>query len=329
MFLNNYTGFAPQEIYYQADRERRELRYLGRAAALGIIGYLIVQNAISLILILIPSLYVLYNDVPLFQSAVNMILSIFSLLIPFAISGIFAGRRAKTDVFAFNKPANIPLAVTAVGFGVFVCLAGNYVTSVFVNAVSTVGVELSAPDFAVPTDAFSRVIYTLSVAVVPALVEEFAIRGAVMQPLRKYGDKFAVLASAVVFAVLHGNLIQAPFAFIAGIGLGYAVCATGSIWTGVAIHFINNLYSVITEFMIQDIADPEKLNMAYNMVTAVLYVVSIACSIAFVIVKGKEKGRQRFIALAPKKMWTAYIINIPMVIALLLMISVTAEYVEF
>lgn len=71
------------------------------------------------------------------------------------------------------------------------------------------------------------------------------MRGVVMQPLRKYGDWFAILTSAFVFALMHGNLVQAPFAFIAGIGLGYAVIASGSLWTGILIHLLNNSISVI------------------------------------------------------------------------------------
>ena len=71
------------------------------------------------------------------------------------------------------------------------------------------------------------------------------MRGVVMQPLRKYGDWFAILTSAFVFALMHGNLVQAPFAFIAGIGLGYAVIASGSLWTGILVHLLNNSISVI------------------------------------------------------------------------------------
>ena len=93
-----------------------------------------------------------------------------------------------------------------------------------------IGFKLSSPDYEVTDDVFGRIVYFIMVAVVPPLTEELAIRGVIMQPLRRYGDRFAVVASAVLFAVLHGNLIQAPFAFIAGLGIGYAVCITGSLW---------------------------------------------------------------------------------------------------
>ncbi len=326
--MNSYTNFIPYEMHYQAELEKRELKSLGKSAALAIIGYVVIQNLISTVLVTFPSLLQLYNQVPLFQSAVNMVLSIFTLVLPFAVCGVFSAKRTKTQAFVFDKPNSLPFAVTAVGFGVFVCLVGNYVTGIFVNLMNETGVELSSPEFLKPADPVSRIIYTLSVAVVPALVEEFAIRGAVMMPLRKYGDRFAIVASAVVFAVLHGNLIQAPFAFIAGIGLGYAVCATDSIWTGVAIHFINNLYSVAVEFMMQDITDAEKLNFAYLLITGVMYVFSLACGLVFVVAKRKFKRPQKFVALSKGKMWKSYLINLPMIIALLLMLLITKEYVS-
>ena len=66
-----------------------------------------------------------------------------------------------------------------------------------------------------------------------------------MQPLRKHGDRFAIVVSAVLFAALHGNMVQIPFAFIAGLALGYFAIITNSIWTSVAIHCLNNLSATV------------------------------------------------------------------------------------
>ena len=219
--------------------------------------------------------------------------------------------------------------VFAVPLGFFVCLAGNYISSIFVNIMSDIGFSLSSPDFDVPSDIPGRIVYLVSIAVVPALVEEFAIRGAVLQPLRRYGDKFAIIASAIIFAVLHGNLIQAPFALIAGIALGYAVCITNSIWTGVLIHFCNNLYSVIIEFLIEDIADEQLLNRIYIITMIALYAVSILGSVIFVIVKGKRKLMPSFTLISDGQKMKSFLINLPMVIAILIMLKITAQNVSF
>ena len=271
----------------------------------------------------------LYFSDPTMQSVVTIFMSIFSLLVPFGIGGMLISRKTGNQVFNFEKPVSGKLMVFAVPLGFFVCLAGNYISSIFVNIMSDIGFSLSSPDFDVPSDIPGRIVYLVSIAVVPALVEEFAIRGAVLQPLRRYGDKFAIIASAIIFAVLHGNLIQAPFALIAGIALGYAVCITNSIWTGVLIHFCNNLYSVIIEFLIEDIADEQLLNRIYIITMIALYAVSILGSVIFVIVKGKRKLMPSFTLISDGQKMKSFLINLPMVIAILIMLKITAQNVSF
>lgn len=323
-FYNNLQA----EIYFREQNEKKDIRRMGSIAALGVIGYVIIQSVLSFLLVVTP-LGTLYLENAAFQSVVTVFLSVSCMLIPFGICGYYLENKTGADVFKFDKPVSFPLMITAVAFGFFVCLAGNYATSLFVELMGGVGVTLTAPDFELPSDLPGRIVYALSIAVVPALTEEFAIRGAVMQPLRKYGDWFAIVASAIVFAVLHGNLIQAPFALIAGIGIGYAVCITESLWTGVIIHFCNNFYAVATEFMIADIPDEEKLNTVYYIVLIALYAVSIAGSVAFVKVRNKRAVSRPVTALTGGKKMLAFMLSAPMIIALLIMFYFTAQYVDF
>ncbi len=102
----------------------------------------------------------------------------------------------------------------------------------------------------------------IRVVVVAAITEELTLRGYVMGNLRKYGDKFAILVSSLVFAVMHGNFVQAPFALIAGFGLGYLCIKTGTIWTGIAIHAANNFISLAISYAMESL--PEKtVNILY------------------------------------------------------------------
>lgn len=71
-----------------------------------------------------------------------------------------------------------------------------------------------------------------------------------MQNLRKYGDAFAIIASAFVFGLFHGNAVQMPFAFLCGLIIGYAVVATESLWTGIIIHGLINAMSAISSALI-------------------------------------------------------------------------------
>ncbi|MGN0573306.1 MAG: lysostaphin resistance A-like protein [Acutalibacteraceae bacterium] len=325
--MNGYFQ-PPESRYLQEQSERRGVKYVGIVSGVCVISYVIIQNLMSLIVAMTPLRELYFND-PTMQSVVTIFMSVFSLLVPFGIGGMLISRKTGDQVFNFGKPVSGKLMVFAVPLGFFVCLAGNYVSSIFVNIMSDIGFNLSSPDFDVPSDIPGRIVYLVSIAVVPALVEEFAIRGAVLQPLRRYGDKFAIIASAIIFAVLHGNLIQAPFALIAGIALGYAVCITNSIWTGVLIHFCNNLYSVIIEFLIEDIADEQLLNRIYIITMIALYAVSILGSVIFVIVKGKRKLMPSFTLISDGQKMKSFLINLPMVIAILIMLRITAQNVSF
>lgn len=326
-FLDSYNGFR-SELFLIEEKERKNIKFVGIVSGLCIISYVILQNIASIPFMLEP-LYSIYQNSPTMQCVVSMIFSVICMLIPFAIGARIIKKTTKLETVDFSEPVSTPLMLSATAVGFFVCLIGNYLSSIFITYTEALGFELTAPDFGVPSDFFGRIVYLISVAVVPPLVEEFAVRGAVMQPLRRYGDRFAIIASALIFAILHGNLVQAPFAFIAGLGIGYAVCITNSLWTGVLIHFCNNLYSVTTAFMVEDIANEELLNRIYMIVLITLYVTSILGSVIFVMLKEKRKLTPSFTVSSPIQKTSSLFINIPMVIAILMMLNITKDFVTF
>jgi len=329
MVINlDYEMTLQEEMYLRKKFEKKNIRRVSNAAGLGVIGFVFIQLVLSVVIIL-PPLGNFYIENLTFQSAANVFLSVFGMLIPFAIAGIYLEKKTYTDVFKFNKPVSIPLMLSAVPFGFLVCLVGNYLTNLFVGAMDSIGITLTSPEFQTPSDISGRIIYAISVAVVPPLVEEFALRGAVMQPLRKYGRWFAIVASALVFAVLHGNFIQAPFALIAGIGIGYAVSVTDCIWTGVLIHFCNNFYAVVTEFMVADIPDEARLNKVYYMVQIVLYAVSVAGTIVFILIRRKHRQPKVKTVRSGFGRMMIFVGTVPMIFALLIMFVMTFNYISF
>jgi len=87
------------------------------------------------------------------------------------------------------------------------------------------------------SDTFSMFLYA---AVLAPVGEEILFRGYVLRSLRPYGKRFAVLGSAVLFGLFHGNLLQTPYAILVGLILGY-VTVEYSIFWAVLIHMFNNL----------------------------------------------------------------------------------------
>jgi membrane protease YdiL (CAAX protease family) len=80
------------------------------------------------------------------------------------------------------------------------------------------------------------VLVLLIAGLVPTL-EEFAFRGWLQRPLeRRYGAGPAIAVTALVFAAAHLEPRGLPIYATGGVALGYAAWATGSIWSGVALH---------------------------------------------------------------------------------------------
>lgn len=87
------------------------------------------------------------------------------------------------------------------------------------------------------SDTFSMFLYA---SIVAPITEELIFRGYIQGALSRYGKKFSIICSALLFGIFHGNLVQTPYAFLAGLLLGY-VAAEYHIGWSMGIHMFNNL----------------------------------------------------------------------------------------
>lgn len=90
---------------------------------------------------------------------------------------------------------------------------------------------------AIDTDNLSMFLYA---GIVAPVVEELIFRGLILRCLLPRGKKLAILGSAFLFAMFHGNYAQAPFAFAAGVVFAYAAVEYSILWAMV-LHMFNNL----------------------------------------------------------------------------------------
>lgn len=90
---------------------------------------------------------------------------------------------------------------------------------------------------------YPTVLNLILTCVLAPLVEEIMFRRMILNRLRRFGDRFAILASAALFALLHGNLSQILYAFAIGVVLGYVVLRTGCLWQSILIHAMVNFIS--------------------------------------------------------------------------------------
>lgn len=96
----------------------------------------------------------------------------------------------------------------------------------------------------------------VAVGVLAPLVEEMVFRGALLRTLlgmvSKKNHWIAIMVSAFVFGLVHGNMAQFVNAMIMGLMLGWMYYRTKSIVPGILLHWVNNtmafvLYNILPQ----------------------------------------------------------------------------------
>lgn len=317
---NNYSS----EIFLKKHREKENLKKVGTYTGLAVLGTIIIQNVI-VIGLAFTDLYDKYLNDGIFASGFDILLSFLSLLLPFVLAGKYMNQYSCVErVFYLGGPYRKSMMLPAVIAGVGCCMGANIVTNYIAVIFNNFGYEPSDIDFSLPEGPVGFVVSIFRVAVVAGVVEEVVMRGYTLGNLRFYGDKFAIMMSSIVFALIHGNFTQIPFAMISAIGLGYFSVKTGTLWTGVLIHIVNNFISIIFTYIPESL--DENLNVMLQLV--IIYGSVIAGIIAFASFSSKTKDiplQPGGSVLETKEKLKAYFLNGPMILSVLYFVFISVS----
>lgn len=90
----------------------------------------------------------------------------------------------------------------------------------------------------------------LVMGLLPALGEEMFFRGSLQKVLIRLSNKpwLAIVASALIFAILHGTFFKILPIFMLGLLLGLVYHFTRNLWYTILIHFLNNAFAVLSVY---------------------------------------------------------------------------------
>ena len=334
------TYGAPGQLYYPAPdnslwavSEKKNLWHMGNGVGLAILGMLAVSALIGLGLGFFGAMFGFYDRSGRFvgpdlaEQLVTLISYIPMLVVPFVIYEK-AKKIRLSDVAVLSRPKK-GLMASGLFVGLGCCVLGNILVMLLSLVMSMLGITILSPEMAVPTTLGGQAVYLLAVGILPAFIEEFVFRGIVMQPLRRYGDGFAVVMSAIVFGLVHGNLVQIPFAMVVGLIIGFFVVRSNSLWVGIVIHMVNNTVSVVLTLLLTQTSEAMG-----NLVVLAYYGVLVLLAIVFLAVL---IDRQRWVfrknpvpsSLSLGRRICAFLLNPGMILAFLAMVYMTSFYVAF
>ena len=101
-------------------------------------------------------------------------------------------------------------------------------------------------------DTFGGLLLNLIViALIPAVGEELTFRGVLQQALTRKmkNPHVAIILSAAIFSFIHFQFYGFLPRMFLGILLGYMFYITGSLWTSMLMHFLNNGTAVVLYFL--------------------------------------------------------------------------------
>ena len=90
----------------------------------------------------------------------------------------------------------------------------------------------------------------LIIALIPAIGEELTFRGVLQQGLtRRMNPHIAILLSSAIFSFIHFQFYGFLPRMFLGMLLGYLFYTSGSLWTSMLMHFINNGCAVVVYYL--------------------------------------------------------------------------------
>ncbi|MCH5324457.1 MAG: CPBP family intramembrane metalloprotease [Eubacterium sp.] len=98
----------------------------------------------------------------------------------------------------------------------------------------------------------SMIFMVFQMSIMAPILEELWFRGIIQTKLSDCGHGFAIMASALCFALAHGNIQQFCYTFVMGIFLGYVRYASGSLVPTTIMHMIINSVASIVLVMVSN-----------------------------------------------------------------------------
>lgn len=183
------------------------------------------------------------------QTDIGILGSALCTMIVFAAGAVIAAwlsPEAFVERLRLTRPLISPFGMAAAVCGTLaVSLAFDGLSQMNVLPESPVLDELSRVLGAMT--GFSLIGAVLTIGIAPGIAEELLFRGYIQTRLtQRWGAGVGVVVTALLFGLMHMDLVHGAFAVVMGLFLGYLTERTGSIRPAMICHATNNIISTLT-----------------------------------------------------------------------------------
>lgn len=145
----------------------------------------------------------------------------------------------------------------------------------------------SLPSFS----AVNIVLTVITVCVIPAFFEELFFRGILTYSLSGTGLFAASLISGLYFSLFHMNPAQTPYQFVVGVLFGLLAIKSGSVFPGIAAHFLNNFIILILHYACPSF---DGFTGTWLIITVIFGLLCLAAFLFFTVKKDKNEEERKY-----------------------------------
>lgn len=174
---------------------------------------------------------------------------------------VFKQKSLKGNIKNINLQAVGGITLSIIGLGITTNFILNIVYEVFPNAMEKYNDMMQQLGIG---DDFSMI--TIICAVIGApIVEEICFRGFTLNLFEKSFNNFLVanICQALLFGIVHGNIIQGTYAFCIGMVLGYIRKRYDSIYASILGHLLFNFFGTVITTLVSG------LGMGFSSIIAI------------------------------------------------------------
>lgn len=187
----------------------------------------------------------IFSDKPLDQYNYILVSEIFAVGLPAVLMCLVSGSGFK-KTFGI-KTLKLPKLWRCAGLGLCLQPVAVFINLQWQKAVhlpSTVSYLSESPGLV------EMAIVFLFTCAVPAISEEFLMRGMYLSSVKSKGYTFSIIVSTVMFVLLHADPGNLAAHIILGIAAAFAVLNTNSVFAGVMVHLSFNLGGLILSYIV-------------------------------------------------------------------------------
>jgi len=198
-----------------------------------------------------------------------------------------------------NAPPPLLATLSAALLGLLSVYVASLISAAWAAGLDALGLR-GLGGVPVPGNEGELIASVLSLAAVPAVCEELLFRGFVLSAWESRGTRYAIGVTAVLFALLHGNLYGIPAYLLVGAVAGFLAFALDSVYAAMVYHTVYNTACLVIPYLAAGQAGEDVAIDAAAVFSLAVQAVMIAAMMAMTIMTLRLRAKHAGIVAIPR-----------------------------